>query len=79
MDSAYHQEMNKLDAIQLAAEKGGDQIFFYDLLGSIEKNSKEWIFHQITSDLSLEQHSRLIKKKHGIINYVQKELSNLVE
>lgn len=76
MHTHYHQQNELLDDIHLEAQQGGDTKYFYDLLQKIESNSREWIFHQVQSKLSLEQHESLIKRKHGIIDYIMLELAN---
>lgn len=73
----YHQQNELLDEIELEAEQGGDKIYFLNLLQKIENNSREWIFHQVQNKLSLEQHESLIRRKHGLIEFIRSELTVL--
>jgi hypothetical protein len=76
MHTHYHQQNEFLEKVQQEAELGGDKIYYDNLLKKIESNSRDWIFHQVQSKLSLEQHESLIKRKHDIIYYIMLELAN---
>ena len=77
MHTHYHQQNELLDDMQLEAQQGGDTKYFYDLLQKIESNSRDWIFHQVQSKLSLEQHESLIKRKHGLMEFIRNELKDM--
>jgi hypothetical protein len=75
MNTHFHLHNEMLDDILSDARQGGNKVYFYDLLNKIENNSKEWIFQQIQSKLSLEQHESLIRRKHDLIDFIKKVLS----
>ena len=77
MHTHYHQQNELLDDMQLEAQQGGDTKYFYDLLQKIESKSRDWIFHQVQSKLSLEQHESLIKRKHGLMEFIRNELKDM--
>ncbi len=77
MHTHYHQQNELLDDMQLEAQQGGDTKYFFDLLQKIESNSRDWIFHQVQSKLSLEQHESLIKRKHGLMEFIRNELKDM--
>ena len=77
MHTHYHQQNELLDDMQSEAQQGGDTKYFYALLQKIESNSRDWIFHQMQSKLSLEQHESLIKRKHGLMDFIRNELKDM--
>jgi hypothetical protein len=76
MHTHYHRQNEFLEQLQQEAEQGGDRKFYDNLLQQIESNSRDWIFHQMQSRLTLEQHESLIKRKHCLIDYIMQELAD---